>query len=137
MQTDSCTQLPTGCEITFVDGTTTITPSPTPQAQITALPVGDGLGPDTHQDDLADYDGTWFINMFKRLGIAANEGIPDPVCQKYDLSAPQREGDGNPDVTSEAEEWCDEVDGKKLVKSSKGVDTQFKRWTYYHQSCKY
>lgn len=74
--------------------------------------------------------------MFKRLGIAANEGTPDPVCQKSDLSAPQREEDGDPDVTSKAEEWCDEVDGKKLTKSSDGVDTEFKRWTYYHQSCK-
>ncbi|KAI9167984.1 hypothetical protein HJFPF1_04127 [Paramyrothecium foliicola] len=133
-QTDDCTQLPTGCEITFVGGTTTQSPEPTPQAEITSLPVEDGFisDPELTKDD--PFDSDWFTDMFKRLGIAANEGIPDPVCQESDLDAPQREGDGEPDVTSSIEEWCDEMDGEKVAKGPDGVDTAFKRWTYYHQS---
>jgi hypothetical protein len=118
-----------------VDGTTTQSPEPTPEAEITALPVSDGAISNLKAGENDPYDASWLLDMFKRLGITANEGIPDPECQKSELGAPQRKNDGEPDVTSSFEDWCDKMDGKKLAKAPDGVDTEYKRWTYDYHSC--
>ena len=130
-ETDECTQVPTVCELPFVEATSTITPEPTPWAEVTALPddtvpkPAPSGGPNAAQ---------WFKDMFKRLGIDANEGIPDPVCHDSELGAPREEDNGWDGVGAAVDRWCQDLDGDELAPAPNGVDTAFERNTFYHHS---
>ncbi|KAI9682232.1 MAG: hypothetical protein M1817_000286 [Caeruleum heppii] len=80
--------------------------------------------------------GTWGSDFSGLPDITDASYSLDPgsqSCQRAGWSAPQRDENGSPSVTSKIDEWCASQDGKDLTKSPKGVDTLFAMYkvSYY------
>jgi hypothetical protein len=59
---------------------------------------------------------------------SSDDGSESKVCQKSQLTAPQRDSDAspeNPSVSSKIQDWCTKMNGQTIGKAPKGVDTAF------------
>ncbi|KAI0154547.1 hypothetical protein GGR57DRAFT_512050 [Xylariaceae sp. FL1272] len=126
---DACALPTKSCVLPFGETTTTAEASLGPWAAATGTPGATGVIPKPS----IEVNQEWvdrMHNMFKQLKIQKGFGIPDPDCQESRLYAPQREGDGSPNVYDTFEKWCKDMAGTKVVKAPDGVDTVFDRFDF-------
>ncbi|KAJ8126025.1 hypothetical protein O1611_g7612 [Lasiodiplodia mahajangana] len=126
---DACVPTET-CVLPFGETTTTIEPSVSQWVAATGIPGPAGVIPKPGTDSLSREFVDELQQLYKELGIERDYGIPDPTCQRSKLYAPQREGDGSPDVSSTFEKWCKDMAGTKVVKAPEGTDTFFNRFGF-------